>query len=62
MHMVALYTVWYNYVSQHKSLKALSPAMATGISDTLWSMTDLAEMIDASLPKPAKRGSYKKGA
>jgi len=25
-------------------------------------MTDLAEMIDASLPKPAKRGSYKKGA
>ena len=21
MHMVALYTVWYNYVKQHKSLK-----------------------------------------
>ena len=28
MHMVALYTVWYNYVKQHKSLKGLSPAMA----------------------------------
>jgi hypothetical protein len=25
MHMVALYTVWYNYVKQHKSLKGLSP-------------------------------------
>jgi IS1 family transposase len=50
MHMVALYTVWYNYVKQHKSLKGLSPAMAAGVSDTLWSMTELAEVIDGSLP------------
>jgi IS1 family transposase len=60
MHMVALYTVWYNYVKQHKSLKGLSPAMAAGLSDTLWSMTDLAEMVDAAQPKPGKRGPYKK--
>jgi IS1 family transposase len=59
MHMVALYTVWYNYVKQHKSLKGITPAMAAGISDKLWSMTDLAEMIDATLPKPGKRGPYK---
>jgi hypothetical protein len=59
MHMVALYTVWYNYVKQHKSLKGLSPAMAAGLSDTLWSVTDLAEMIDATLPKPGARGPYK---
>jgi len=26
MHMVALYTVWYNFVKQHQSLKGLSPA------------------------------------
>src|SRR5713101_4313303 len=58
MHMVALYTVWYNYVKQHKSLKGISPAMAAGISDTLWSMTDLAEMVDAAAPKPGKRGPY----
>src|ERR1700757_4191694 len=38
MHMVALYTVWYNFVKQHKSLNCLSPAMAAGISKTLWSM------------------------
>ena len=25
MHMVALYTVWSNYVKQRKSLKGLSP-------------------------------------
>ena len=60
MHMDALYTVWYNYVKQHKSLKGLSPAMAAGISPTLWSMRDLAEMIDASLPKPGPRGPYEK--
>jgi IS1 family transposase len=59
MHMVAIYTVWYNYVKQHKSLKGLSPAMAAGISDTLWSVKDMAEMIDATLPKPGQRGPYK---
>jgi hypothetical protein len=47
-------------VKQHKSLKGLSPAMAAGLSDTLWSMTNLGEMIDASLPRPAKRGNYKR--
>ena len=35
-HMVALYTVWYNFMKQHKSLKGLSPAMAAGVSETLW--------------------------
>ena len=60
--MVALYTVWYNFVKQHKTLKGLSPAMAAGLSDKLWSTTDLVEMIDASLPKPGKRGPYKSGA
>jgi len=62
MHMVAIYTVWYNYVKQHKSLKGISPAMASGISDTLWSVTDLAEMVDAAAPKPGTRGPYKKAA
>jgi IS1 family transposase len=62
MHMVALYTVWYNYVKQHKSLKGLSPAMAAGLSETLWSVTELAEMINASLPKPGPRGPYQKRA
>lgn len=57
--MVALYTVWYNYVKQHKSLKGLSPAMAAGLSDTLWSVTDLAEMVDAAAPKPSPRGPYR---
>ena len=61
-HMVVLDTVWYNYVKQHKSLKGPPPAMAAGVSDTLWSMTDLAEMVEASRSKPGLRGPYKKAA
>lgn len=34
--------------------------MAAGISDALWSVTDMAEMIDATLPKPGQRGPYKR--
>jgi hypothetical protein len=60
-HMVALYTVWYKFVKAHKAQK-LSPAMAAGVSDKLWSMEDLASMIDAAKPAPGPRGSYKKRA
>ncbi|MBA3448799.1 MAG: hypothetical protein H0T56_14580 [Pseudaminobacter sp.] len=56
--MVALYTVWYNFIRIHKTLKA-SPAMAAGVSNTLWSMDDLCEKMDAVAPKPGKRGPYK---
>jgi hypothetical protein len=35
--------------------------MAASLEDRLWSMTDLAEMIDERLPRPEKRGPYKKG-
>jgi hypothetical protein len=60
--MVCLRTVWYNSVKQHKSLKGLPPAMAAVISDTLWSMTGLAEMIDAAQPKRGKRGPCRNAA
>ena len=36
------------------------PAKASGVNETLWCVADLAEMIDASLAKPGKRGHYKK--
>ena len=58
--MVALYTVWYNFVKQHKSLKGITPAMAAGISKTLWTMEDIVALVDAAAPKPGRRGSYKK--
>jgi hypothetical protein len=36
--------------------------MAAGISDTLWTMEDIAETIEANRPQPGKRGPYKKRA
>jgi hypothetical protein len=39
-HMVALYTVWYNFVRMHKTLRR-SPAMAAGvcpIGSGMWRM------------------------
>lgn len=59
-HALALYFVWYNFARIHKTLR-MSPAMAAGISQTLWSMEDIAALTDR--PKiPYKRGPYKKRA
>lgn len=58
-HMVALYTVWYNFVKLHKAHR-MSPAMAEGVSDRLWSMEDVASLIEAAAPPPGKRGPYRK--
>ena len=57
--MVALYTVFYNFVRIHKSLR-VTPAMAAGMTDRLWSMEDVIARIDAAQAVPAKRGPYKK--
>jgi len=57
-HMVALYTVWYNFVRMHKTLKC-SPAMAAGLTTTLWEMEKIVELIDARAAKPARPRVYK---
>lgn len=57
VHMVALYAVWHNFVKMHKTLK-MTPAMAAGVSKTLWSMEDV--VADAAAPKPGPRGPYRK--
>lgn len=58
-HMVALYTVWYNFVRVNSAIR-VSPAMAAGLVQRLWSMADIVALIDAANPAPAKRGPYKK--
>jgi IS1 family transposase len=57
-HMVALYTVWYNFVRMHKTLRC-APAMAAGVSGRLWSMEDVVALVDARAEAPKKRGRYK---
>ncbi|MSP67643.1 MAG: DDE domain-containing protein [Alphaproteobacteria bacterium] len=57
-HMVALYTVWYNFVRMHKTLR-MTPAMAAGLTDRLWAMEDIIAAMDAVAPRPGRRGSYR---
>ena len=59
MHMVALYTVWYNFIRIHKTLRA-TPAMVAGLSETVWDMDDLVRIVDERTPKPGPRGPYRK--
>lgn len=59
IHALALYFVHYNFCRIHKSIKT-SPAMAAGITDTLWSLDSVIAKIDEMAPPPAKRGPYKK--
>lgn len=61
LYALALFFMHYNFVRQHKAHK-LSPAMAAGIADRLWSMEDIANAIDARAEPPKKRGPYKKRA
>ncbi|GJD76170.1 hypothetical protein CFIICLFH_4420 [Methylobacterium goesingense] len=58
-HMVALYMVWYNFVKMHKKHR-MSPAMAAGVSDQLWSMEDAAMLVEAAAPAIGKRCPDKK--
>ena len=44
--MVALYTVWCNFMKMHKTLK-MTPALAARVPDRLWSVEDIAAIVDA---------------
>lgn len=46
LHALALYFVFYNFVRMHKTLR-MSPAMAAGVSDRLWEIEDIVQLIDA---------------
>jgi hypothetical protein len=54
MHMVALYTVWYNFVRLHNAHK-LTPAMAAGLTDKMMDMTNIVRLIDASEAESRKQ-------
>ena len=41
-----LHSMYYNFVRLHQTLKT-SPAMAAGVTDRLWEMTDVVDMLDA---------------
>jgi len=58
---VALHYMHYNFCRIHKTLR-ITPAMAAGVTDHVWSVADIIAMIEAAEQPPAKRGPYKKRA
>ena len=58
-HHLALYFMYYNFCRIHQTVR-VTPAMQAGLSDHVWSMEDLVEMVNATMPAPGPRGPYKK--
>ena len=55
-HSVAIHFMHYNFVRIHQSLR-ITPAMAAGVSKTLWSLTDMVRVIeDWEAARSAKPG------
>jgi hypothetical protein len=57
--MVGIHAVYDNYARIHKTLR-ITPSMAAGLSDHVWSLEEIVMMADNYMPKPAKRGPYNK--
>jgi IS1 family transposase len=45
-HMMAIYFMHYNFVRIHQTLK-ITPAMAAGVMDRLWEVTDMVDVLEA---------------
>ena len=59
LHMLAIYFAFYNFCRIHKTLR-VTPAMAAGITDHVWTLEDIVRKIDHYAPAPKPRGPYKK--
>jgi hypothetical protein len=44
--MVAIHAVYYNFARIHKTLR-ITPAMAAGLSESLWTLADIITMADS---------------
>jgi IS1 family transposase len=63
-YAVALHMMYYNFVRIHQKLR-LTPAMAAGITDRLWEISDIVDLVEkaeARATEGKKRGPYKKRA
>jgi len=56
-HAIAIYFMHYNFAKIHQTLR-VTPAMEAGVTDHVWTMVEIVEIVEASESKPAKRGPY----
>ena len=60
VHSVSFHFMFYNFCRQRKSLDGISPAMAAGVTDHLWEIEDIVNLVNTARPKPGPRGKYQK--
>jgi hypothetical protein len=60
-YSVALFVFFYNFCRIHKTLR-VTAAMEAGVTDRLWSVQDIAGLVEVAEDKPGKRGAYRKAA
>ena len=58
-YAVALHFMYCNFARIHGTLR-VSPAVEAGLTDHVWSLEEMILMAESYMPKPAKRGPYKK--
>ena len=57
VHMVALYTVFYNFTKVHKTLR-VTPAMQAGLTDHVWSIEEIVRLLEeVEAPLPAAQAN-----
>ena len=59
LHMVSLYTVYYNFCRIHQTLR-VTPAMQADLTDKLHDLYWLTDLIEAAAPKPQRPKKYRK--
>jgi hypothetical protein len=57
-YAVALHHMYYNFAHIHKTLR-VTPAMEAGVTDHVWTMEEIAALMDANYI-PKLHGPYKK--
>ena len=57
--MVAIWTVWYDWVRIHESLR-IKLAMAANLTDTVWTWDMIVTTMDKVAPKPGRPKTYSK--
>jgi hypothetical protein len=46
--MQALFVAWYNFARKHEAMKGATPAMASGLSDHVWTIKELIEKAEVA--------------
>ncbi len=60
-HSVTIHFMHYNFCRIHQTLQ-VTPAMQAGVTDRLFEIGDIVDLIDAAAPPPNRPKRYKKRA